>query len=169
MILIALRSLRALVAVGLLTLGCSAGWAAAVTQTFTLAPDFMIDFSGTPVGSFSYDDAAPLTPTGQGDFTRPLTAFGLQIGIDSLALGDLVEAAAVFDGDGVFIGLAVSDELLSMNPAIGNEDAFFGYQSGSSVAGGAVAFDDPVRVPAPAPWALALLALVAMRRFVRPA
>lgn len=158
------RPVRRVAAAGLLLLGCCTAWAAAVTQTFTLTPDFMLNFSGTPSGSFGYDDAAPLTPTAQGDFTRPLTAFHLSIGTDTLDRLDLVEASAVFDAGGVFLGLAVSDELLTMNPATGGQDAFFSYEHGSSLAAGAVAFDEPQRVPAPATLALALLALAAMRR-----
>ncbi|MFO1330101.1 MAG: MYXO-CTERM sorting domain-containing protein [Rubrivivax sp.] len=157
------RPLRAAVAASLL-LASVASWAAAVTQTFTLTPDFTLNFSGTPSGSFGYDDAAPLTPTAQGDFTRPLTAFGLTIGSDTLALGDLTQAAAVFDAGGAFLGLAVSDELLTMNPSTGGQEASFAYESGRSLASGAVGFDEPQRIPVPATLGLALLALAAMRR-----
>lgn len=163
-----LPALRAFVA-GLLLLGGSAAWSAAVTQAFTLTPDFFLNFNGTPSGSFTFDDAVPLTATLQGDFTRPLTAFSVQIGSDSIALGNVDGALAVFDATGLFTGLAVSDDLLTMNPAVGQQAAFFSYASGDSLASGAVTFAPPGTVPAPATWALALLALAAVRPRARRA
>ena len=151
----------AVVALGA-ALAPAAAQAAIVQQGFTLAADFG-PTPGPFSGSFSYDDAVTPTASPFGDSLVPLISFTLDLGANTLGLGDTQEAFAAFNQNG-FIGLVVTvDGVLTLSPSLGTNSPFFALSTRAGESMGTVRFADPqVRISEPAGLALAALGLAAL-------